>query len=212
MAIDDDPAGSVEPPFAPRQLAASYADTGACKECVPEPVLVAKPRLGDLMREMHRLSSVAASRGYPAFLFGETASTPTNATPYVADLGQLQAGGLLCSGQHLADTLVKALVELAGMGIQPQAVLIGGSALKPERLPKDLDCVVFYKGTPSSSHMSISDWLVSMRKCALDIRLVPIDGDPILALKSALFFGALYGRHRGQTDPGKGLLLVDCRN
>lgn len=167
--------------------------------------------LRGLMVKMRQFSSVAASRGYPAFLSGEAASNPINATPYVADLSELRDGGYLRSGAELLDPLCESISDLVATGAQPLAVLIGGSALEPGREPKDLDCVVFYTGSPADGKASIAHWLEAARARSLDIRLVPIDGDPVLALKSALFFGALYARRRGDTDPGKGLLLVDCR-
>lgn len=164
-----------------------------------------------LVQEMLRLSSIAAARGYPAFLFGPANSTPINSTPYVSTLDHLRADAFGDESHSLVQALRDCLDDLSRTGATARVVLIGGSALDPERVPNDLDCVVFYEGSPSSPDHPIGAWLQRTRDARLDVRLVPLDGDPILTLKSALFFGALYSQRYGEHDHTKGLLLVDCR-
>jgi hypothetical protein len=44
----------------------------------------------------------------------------------------------------------------------------------------------------------------------LDLRLLPLDGDPLLLIKTVSFFSMLYSKNEGERTIIRGLVLVDC--
>lgn len=165
--------------------------------------------LEELFPEIRRAYLRATEKHFPAFLDSIDAGTPLNATPYIVGLTEfLNCDRDLCRARLVAQ-LDRSLNDLRNMGAQPQIVLVGGGFLGPSEAPKDLDCVVFYEcETPVSP--GLASWLSKQQHLGLDMRLIPLDTNPILVLKMALFFGALYGRGRGVAPAMRGLLLVDC--
>lgn len=157
------------------------------------------------------LFAKAKERGFPAFLDGDRRSTPLNATPYIASLDELDVRDGSEKRSILLRNLRIGLMELEEIGLHALAILIGGSFLDQRKDPGDLDCIVFY-ATGLEPNLTVgSDWQIKQRARGIDARLVPLDSDPIVLLKSALFFGALYSRPTGEHESTRGLVLVDCQ-
>lgn len=152
---------------------------------------------------------VAAGLGFPAFIGSIDDSTPINATPYVVGLEDFLSESLPAPKRALRDALSAALKQLPEIGLQAEIVLIGGSFLQLDATPRDLDCVVFYS-RPGEIAGDLAGWQARQHAHGLDLRLIPIEMDPVMVLKTALFFGALYGIGRGESKALRGLLLVDC--
>ena len=152
---------------------------------------------------------VAAGLGFPAFIGSINDSTPINATPYVVGLGDFLSEPLPVAKRALRDALSTALKQLPDIGLQAEIVLIGGSFLQLDSSPKDLDCVVFYS-RPGEIAGDLAGWQARQHAHGLDLRLIPIEMDPVMVLKTALFFGTLYGVSRDGSKDVRGLLLVDC--
>lgn len=108
--------------------------------------------------------------------------------------------------------LVAAVDEMRALGIEPLAVLIGGSVLDPKAKARDLDCVIFYS---RAADLELpADWLKAAqrrwRDCRLDARLIPADAGPLLLIKTVSFFTALYSQNKTSEPLTRGLVLVDC--
>lgn len=152
----------------------------------------------------------AAGSGFPAFLGDVSDSNPINSTPYVVGLGDFLSEPLPMAKLALRDTLSAALAKLPGFGLQAEIVLIGGSFLRLDAEPRDLDCVVYYSRSGEIAG-DLPAWQAEQKSRGLDLRLIPLEMDPVMVLKTALFFGALYGADRGEAQGvRRGLVLVDC--
>lgn len=151
----------------------------------------------------------AKSQGFPAFVTAIEESTPLNATPYVVSLSKFIESSWSSSRQTLIEALVSALAQLRGGGLRAEVLLVGGSFLDTGKSPRDLDCVIFYS-RESDSSIDLGRWQHDQRVLGLDVRLLPIDIDPVMVLKMALFFGVLYTRGKGAQLQLRGLVLVDC--
>jgi hypothetical protein len=153
----------------------------------------------------------AERRDFPPFILPDGKSTPLNATPYVTTLGALRAGRALAKRRTLIDALIMALAELAARGVEPVAARRGGSAIGPKAHPADLDCVIFYRARDAVPDLG---WLPGFQRDAksraLDMRLVPIDSDPLMVIKYTSFFSTLYAKSSESLTLVRGLVLVDC--
>lgn len=158
------------------------------------------------LKDHYRL---AAGLGFPAFIGDISESNPINATPYVVGLGEFLSESLPPAKRALRDALSAALGMLPNLGLQAEIIMIGGSFLRRDSKPRDLDCVVFYS-RPGDLTGDVAAWQAQQKPLGLDLRLIPIEMDPVMVLKTALFFGALYGIDRGGTQVMNGVVLVDC--
>lgn len=166
--------------------------------------------LGSVMRRSFKL---AESQNFPHFVGPERASTPINSSPYMVALSDVRNGKVLKRRDRLMTIFLRCVDTLSARGIEPVAALLGGSAIGPKPNPSDLDCVLFYR----ADRDSIRDfsWMASFERASksdgLDVRLVPLDGDPVLLIKIASFFSTLYVKNAGEDRIVRGLVLVDCR-
>jgi hypothetical protein len=156
---------------------------------------------------------LAERMSFPPFVGPERESTPLNASPYVAHLDDLREGAFLSARGALTREFCTALEQLPGFGVRAVAALLGGSAIGPKPDPGDLDCVVFYEALAGASPDAtrLRDFLRRCKARRLDMRAVPIDGDPILMLKTVSFFSMLYSKNEGSLAIVRGLVLIDCR-
>lgn len=132
-----------------------------------------------------------------------------NATPYVVTLERFLSEDWADERRGMLDALVAAIARLRNEGLGVELLLVGGSFLDPGKTPRDLDCVIFYS-RPTEITLDLVSWQDEQRALKLDLRLLPIDIDPVIVLKTALFFGVLYSRGSGTHTQLRGLLLVDC--
>lgn len=160
--------------------------------------------------QMEQAYRLARSLGFPAFPEGVQASTPINATPFLIDID-----GLVLLSQdpwriELIQRLLSLIDETRGLGVSPLAALIGGSFLDSSCVPHDLDCVIFYENGQRSSH-ELARLQKKWRTDCIDVRFIPYDRDPIILLKAAVYFGALYSSTRSGNSRSKAALLLDVR-
>lgn len=148
---------------------------------------------------------------FPPFLTRERASTPLNATPYVAKLSDLREGRILKSRTVLVQAFLSVVEELRQAGVEPRCALVGGSAIGPKPDPSDLDTVIFYV---SNGPVEV-DWLKRLQGQAkqrrIDARLIPMDMDEVMLLKIVSYFSMLYSKSEGDRTILRGLLLIDLR-
>lgn len=151
----------------------------------------------------------AKRQGFPAFPKDIPSCTPLNATPYVVSLERFLSEDWTDERRVLLSGLVAAMDRLRGEGLGVELLLVGGSFLDPGKTPNDLDCVIFYS-RPTEIALDLVAWQDDQKAAGLDLRLLPIDIDPVVVLKTALFFGVLYTRGSEAHPQLRGLLLVDC--
>jgi hypothetical protein len=198
------PPWPVAPPFG---RTASVADA-RWNACVNQALLRAPTPLRDLMNACFQQ---AEARDFPPFLTGERQSTPVNATPYVVNLSDLVAGRALARRKRFVKELASAVGALKAMGAEGVAALLGGSAIGPKPEPGDLDCALFYRWVEGRAAAdSLADLQTSAKARGLDLRLLPVDGDPLLLIKTVSFFSMLYSKNAGERTIVRGLVLVDC--
>jgi hypothetical protein len=156
---------------------------------------------------------VGLSKGFPAFFDDQNHSTPLNAAPYVTDLNELLNS--LGTNQHrrrLAKELLSALeIAKSGNFIFIHAIFGGTFIDKAVSRPNDIDCAFFYKCRTNASQCDFTKLQISQdqaKNSNIDIRYFPIDADPILAIKAAIFFGILYSCDKIDPVIRKGCVLV----
>jgi hypothetical protein len=167
----------------------------------------------NIRRILKESREAAAALHFPPFIGPERASTPLNATPYLAHVDDLRKGIFLSNRAPFVAELLAVLDQLVNFNAVPVAALLGGSAIGPKPDPGDLDCVVFYEQAASREVDAIG--ADALRRAAkgrgLDMRLVPMDGDPLLLLKTMSYFSMLYSKEEGDLKIIRGLVLIDCR-
>lgn len=151
----------------------------------------------------------AAGLGFPAFLRSIEDSTPINATPYVIGWSQFAQQAMPPPKRALLDVLGQALERLPEIGLKPEVLLVGGSFLRSDAAPNDLDCALFYSGLAAAG-ADLGAWQRARRMEGLDLRLMPIEMDSVMVLKTAIFFAVLYTVSRSGASPPHGVVLVDC--
>ena len=163
-----------------------------------------------ILRESRDL---AASRHFPPFVGPERESTPLNATPYIAHISEAGEDGFLSNRAAFIDELRVGLDRLRQLNALPVAALLGGSAIGAKANPSDLDCVVFYQQEATAELRSgaLLGLQRELKRSRLDVRFVPLDGDPLILLKTISFFSMLYSKNAGSPEIVRGLVLLDCR-
>lgn len=164
--------------------------------------------------EIFRASREAAARlAFPPFVKPEPESTPLNATPYLAHLREAGIDGFLSNRTALLVELRAGLERLRLLGVEPVAALLGGSAIGPKERPCDLDCTIFYRVAPDVTPRlgELAPLQRDLRQRRLDVRLFPLDSDPLLLIKTVSFFTTLYSKHNTSLEIVRGLVLLDCR-
>ena len=86
-----------------------------------------------------------------------------------------------------------------------------GSMIGPKPDPSDLYGVIFHElAKPEASPVdSLRAFQRQAKERRLDLRLISVDGDPLLLLKSVSFFFALHCKNAGSDCIERGLVLLD---
>lgn len=150
---------------------------------------------------------LASERGFPAFLEPVALSNPMNSGPYVASLSSLKSHCSQGRRFDLFNDLISLLEKLEACGRQPVVLMLGGSFIRWDSEPNDLDCVVFY--TSSAPCLASEDAPAPQASRGLDVRLVPIDVAPVTATKCIAYFSILYSQSRAGPGEPRGCVLVD---
>jgi hypothetical protein len=169
--------------------------------------------LVDIEHILRESRDLAASRHFPPFVGPERESTPLNATPYIAHLCEAGEAGFLSNRAAFLAELRVGLEQLRQLSARPVAALLGGSAIGGKPDPSDLDCVVFYEQLPGERIQAhaLRGLQRALKQRRIDVRFVPMDGDPLILLKTVSFFSMLYSKNAGSAEIVRGLVLLDCR-
>ncbi|WP_313247191.1 DUF6932 family protein [Stenotrophomonas rhizophila] len=157
--------------------------------------------------ESYRL---AKKSGFPAFPLGVGRSNPVNATPFLERIDRIWEMGTDPIREQLLRRLASLLDILRAAEVEPLALLVGGSFLRPPVICKDLDCVLFYQCDHDPASL-LQGYRCRIGKVGVDVRFVPVDSDPLVVLKSAIYFGTLYTMQKTGDSERAGAVLFDCR-
>jgi hypothetical protein len=151
--------------------------------------------------------------GLPSYLLPIAASTPGNASPWLADGTAFRSafGGSELRQARLA-ALRSAFADLAQV-VDVQCCLVGGSFLDVSNTaPNDLDIVAFYRARADVRFEPGRALQRLTRKFLLehiDMRFVPCDAEPWLMVKLTSYFTMLYqSRRPGVEERDSGLVLL----
>lgn len=150
-----------------------------------------------------------AQSGLRAYPDGIKASTPFNASPYVASLTDLSALATTQRRSDLLDAFKSSIIEASSIGANVKFALIGGSFLDIDLVPKDMDCVFFYALDGAIGNTEVlSGFQSNWKSKGIDLRFVPVDSDLIVAFKVGIFFSTLYAQSRHNDGLVRGSVLV----
>lgn len=155
------------------------------------------------------LLHLALEAGLPPFLDSIPQSHALNATPYLIDWEVLVRIYRRGARVTLVDGLEAVLHDVAAAGARVVAVLLGGSFVRPGHAhPRDLDGVCFYEGGNADTPAALLRLAAEGKDHGIDIRFIPLDANPVVALKACAFFATLYARDRRSPAVSHGCLLV----
>ncbi|MDQ8756908.1 hypothetical protein RCO27_11790 [Sphingosinicella sp. LHD-64] len=164
----------------------------------------------------------AERQGFPAFVGPVRESSPVNATPYLIRYEDFRTRAAHWPERNeLAAALDRVKSHAERLSLVIDAIVIGGSfteLLKPS--PKDVDCLMLYRrpglveATPANA---LNELQRSAKEERVDVRFIPIDGDPLILIKCLCYFTVLLSkdkRAKGNWDVRviRGLMLLDCRS
>jgi hypothetical protein len=139
----------------------------------------------------------ALASGVPWTLVPSTESTILNSTPYACDWDCFSATFADEHRRVLLRELEPIVEEAVASGIRPRFLMVGGSFLQPDRIPGDLDCVIFYEIVDCATiGQTLKEFKAKSKERRIDARWIPVDSDPFVAIRSAVFFATLYSRGR----------------
>ena len=156
------------------------------------------------------------AKGFPAYPQAVDLSSPTNSSPY-----RMTAADLREAFQddpwrlHLLANVDTVLDELASRGVNIPGFLIGGGfvrRLKDGTRPRDIDSVAFYKAegvSPDEVAPALSGAARAAKSLQIDMRFCPLDANPILMMKSLIFYSVLFRKSEGRMEIENGLILYD---
>lgn len=168
-------------------------------------------RSGDALRQfLVQAYQRVRSSGFLAFPDGERRATPLSAFPFHLRLSDLDSDWRFAPRRATLVRNIRSLLDRAvDTGAVPYALLIGGSfADRTVETPRDVDAVLFYTGVADTARLAT---LQIEAKAALlvDCRMVPVDGDPLIVIRSSVFFGLLYSKREGSMVITRPPLYVD---
>lgn len=148
--------------------------------------------------------------GVPLFPRPVPACNALNASPYVLDLAAFESA--FAFNPHRRSLLGIArhtLAAAAAGGAEPLALLVGGGFVDRRKpVPKDLDCICFFRGDAAVT-VALAEIQHRANRAAVDLRFVPVHANPVLALKACAFFATLYAVDRASRVASKGSILID---
>ena len=138
----------------------------------------------------------------PVFLTCVSDSTYYSASPYIIPLSKLQNDyGNSRHRRRLIIELRRFLISLEQSGRLVRAIMLGGSFLRPEIEPRDIDVVILYS---ASSEVGP----VPSMNAGVDASCYPMDATLTLTIKAIAFHSLLFSQDRSG-GPSKGFVLLD---
>jgi hypothetical protein len=169
--------------------------------------------LGAFVGACQAVNPVAAGLAYPPFTTGLKRETPLNSSPYVYRVDELEpAFGGSPRRRALVAALERRLEALNGAGIRTELLLIGGSFLRRDREPGDIDGLLVYsldpEAEPAARDRMLAQCLRRPRVDGVDLRLCPADCHPLVLVKRTIFFSNLFSYDRQSQGLERGIVIV----
>ena len=144
--------------------------------------------------------------------------SPFSSSPFVLSLDEFLMTENARSRPDLVQAIQAYLKNLTQIGLQAKFLLIGGSFIDRFDVARDVDGVCFYQIDLQDKEGNFKN-LPSLfrvqeygKESGIDMKLVPIDHDPLLMLRAAIYFSVLFsGDHRVPLIRRKDVWLVDLR-
>jgi len=155
------------------------------------------------------------AKGVPAFPVDVDLCSPTNSSPYTMNRADLSEAFKEDTWRlQLLQNVDDVLEQLAVHGIAVPAFLIGGGfvrRLKDGSRPSDIDGVAFYRmeSATTEAMAALKESIFAAKNLQIDMRICPLDANPIVAMKAAIFYSVLFSKARGGTTIENGLILYD---
>lgn len=156
------------------------------------------------------------SAGVPPFTESGDFSSPANSSPYCASRTELfevfKDDPWRLTLLESADTILN---DLEVQGISIPAFLIGGGfvrRLKGRTRPTDIDGLAFY--TASNLDSKIVAELLHKSKLkaklnSIDLRYCPLDSNPLIIIKSSIFYSSIFSKRKNRSHSENGLILYN---
>ena len=155
------------------------------------------------------------AKSVPAYSQPVDLCSPTNSSPYRMTKEDLAS--VLKNDPwrlRLLDNVNTILDELEGYGVGVPAFLIGGGfvrRLKNGTKPNDIDGLALYRidGNVPNAIRALAAAVSKAKRLHIDMRLCPIDIDPITMMKTTIFYSVLFSKAEGRMEIENGLILYD---
>lgn len=169
--------------------------------------------LGSFVSACQAVNPVAAGLAYPPFTTGLRQETPLNSSPYVYRVDELESEfGHTPKRRRLIATLIGRLDALERAGVRAELLLLGGSFLRRDREPGDIDGLLVYSLDPGADagerDRMLAHCLRQPRVDEVDLRLCPADTHPLVLVKRTIFFSNLFSYDRQSKGLERGIVLV----
>lgn len=154
----------------------------------------------------------AAAANFPPFTTGLRTETPLNSAPYLLDLEEFDSLFATTADRIaiLAD-LHSALNRLEAAGVVWRMLLVGGSFIRRAARPSDLDAMVLYAIDPAQGAAArevLRGWSAAQRGMKVDLSFCPVDVDPMILVKRAIFFSNVFSYDRASDCMIHGTVMV----
>lgn len=157
----------------------------------------------------------AAVNGHPPFTTRLGQETPLNSAPYVYTPTTFRTRFAVSDHRlHIIDTLIGVLAAFVREGVDWPFLLIGGSFLRFDREPTDLDALMVYTTDVARGEApahELQRFVQAPRSPLIDLRLCPADCSPMILVKRTIFFSNLFSfdRMNGMLVHGTVMLLPE---
>lgn len=157
---------------------------------------------------------MAVAQGVPAFIDANVpASSPAHGAPFRIDDENLRHLFATNPARTRLVENLQATRTALGQYADVHAVLIGGSLVRPSiESPRDVDAVFFYAiragADPDKAVPEMAQIASEAKLLGIDLRLVPVDTNPVDLVKAACYFALLFASERGGSIARWGSLLL----
>jgi hypothetical protein len=111
-----------------------------------------------------------------------------------------------------ASLLVDQRHHSCQFGVVVDAALVGCSFMDEEvSHPRDIDAVWLYRSDASYGvdANGLRQEQLRLKSLGLDVRFIPMDGDPLILIRATAFFTLMYSKRRDSNALTRGMVLID---
>ncbi len=155
----------------------------------------------------------AAAGGYPPFTAPFRRETPLNSAPYIFPFADFRTTfGTNARRRRIIADAEAALDALRRHGLMWHLLIVGGSFIRDEDRPSDLDALVVYALDPAmaADAAPVIAGIPPILRCHphVDFKFCPIDISPLILVKRLLFFANLFSYDKDTHAMSRGSIVV----